>query len=131
MTESEKNVLLSLVAVAWADGQIAEGETGVIDGLLSGFDASEEEEAEVLAYARTPRTLETDIPVSVLSREDRELLLSNAALLTHADGEQSDEERRLLERLAVLLELAPADAEAIISGARDGFEHAGRGRESG
>lgn len=131
MTESEKNVLRSLVAVAWADGQIAEGETGVIDGLLSGFDASEEEEAEILAYARIPRTLEADIPVAVLSREDRELLLSNAALLTHADGEQSDEERQLLDRLARILKLDPEDARAIISSASDGIGRLARAPESG
>lgn len=115
MTESERNVLLSLVVVAWADGQLAEGETGVIEGLLSGFDATEEEEAEVLEFARTPRTLERDIPVETLGLEDRELLLSNAALLTLADGQATDDERNLLGRLSTLLGFAPEEAEAILS----------------
>ncbi len=38
MTPAEMNVLKSLVAVAWADGKMEDGEAGVIDGLLSGFD---------------------------------------------------------------------------------------------
>ena len=42
MTPGEKNVLKSLVAVAWADGKLEGGETGVIEGLLCGFDASEQ-----------------------------------------------------------------------------------------
>lgn len=120
MTPGEKNVLLSLVAVAWADGHMEEGETGVIDGLLSGFDATEEEEQEVLEYARTPRTLEKDVPVAALSREDKELLLSNAALLTHADGEQSDSELRILSRLSGLLGFSPEEALEIVEETRRG-----------
>lgn len=128
MTPSEKNVLRSLVAVAWADGQMAEGETGVIDGLLSGFDASEEEEAEILEYARSPRTLEGDIPVDDLTVEDRELLFSNAVLLTHMDGEQSESERALLSRLAVLLGLGEDEA-AALAGAALGSSGSGNFRE--
>jgi hypothetical protein len=86
MTPSEKNIVRSLVAVAWVDGKLESGESSVIEGLLSGFDASEAEEREILEYAKTRRTLENDIPLADLSPGDRELLLSNAALLTHADG---------------------------------------------
>src|SRR5437762_8692786 len=100
MTPGEKNVLKSLVAVAWADGKMADGESGVIEGLLCGFDASDDEEREILEFAKTRRTLEEDIPLSDLTTEDRELLLSNAALLTQADGDQSEVERGVLDRLA-------------------------------
>jgi tellurite resistance protein len=120
MTPGEKNVLRSLVAVAWADGQMADGETGVIEGLLCGFDASEEEEREILEYAKTRRTLQADVPLGALTREDRELLLSNAALLTHADGEQSDNERRVLEELVTLLGFTRSEADEIIEATRDG-----------
>lgn len=125
MTPGEKNVLRSLVAVAWADGQMAEGEAGVIEGLLAGFDATEEEEAEIIAYARTPRTIEMDIPFDQLDREDKELLLSNAALLTHADGEQSDNERVLLKDLVALLGFSDAEAEEIVAATRDGVLNLG------
>ena len=120
MTPSEKNIVRSLVAVAWADGQVAQGETSVIEGLLTGFDATEAEEKEVLEYARTPRSLEKDIPLAELSREDRELLLANAALLTHADGEQSGDETEVLDALAKLLGFSDAETHEILAGADDG-----------
>jgi tellurite resistance protein len=120
MTPSEKNIVRSLVAVAWADGKLASGESSVIEGLLSGFDATDAEEREILEYARTRRTLEKDIPLAELSREDRELLLANAALLTHADGEQSVSESALLAELIAILGFSTAEADEILSSADDG-----------
>jgi tellurite resistance protein len=120
MTPSEKNIVRSLVAVAWADGQLADGESSVIEGLLTGFDATEAEEKEILEYARSERTLEKDIPLAELSREDRELLLANAALLTHADGDQSSAETELLGELIELLGFSDEEAHEILSGADDG-----------
>src|SRR5262245_8028863 len=75
MTPKEKAIVKALVAIAWADGEMQEPEGGVIEGLLSGFDASPEEEAEVLLWATSPRRLE-DVDVTGLDRDDRELLLS-------------------------------------------------------
>jgi tellurite resistance protein len=120
MTPSEKNIVRSLVAVAWADGKLESGESSVIEGLLTGFDASEAEEQEVLEYARTRRSLEKDIPLDELSREDRELLLSNAALLTHADGDQSSSETEVLGQLIELLGFTDAEAHEILASADDG-----------
>jgi tellurite resistance protein len=120
MTPGEKNILRSLVAVAWADGRLESGESSVIEGLLTGFDASEAEEQEILEYARTRRTLEDDIPVAALSREERELLLANAALLTHADGEQSTVETELLARLGEILGFNDSELHEILAGADDG-----------
>src|SRR3954469_16546706 len=42
MTPVEKTIVKSLVAVAWADGTLAEPESGVIDSLLWAFGASDE-----------------------------------------------------------------------------------------
>jgi uncharacterized tellurite resistance protein B-like protein len=120
MTPSEKNIVKSLVAVAWADGKLAAPEAGVIEGMLCGFDASEEEEREILQYAKQRRTLADDAPIKELSREDRELLLANAALLTHADGEQSETEQALLEKLIGLLEFSKDDAKQILDSVQDG-----------
>ena len=120
MTPGEKNIVRSLVAVAWADGRLESGEASVIEGLLTGFDASEAEEQELLEYARTRRTLEADVPVASLSREERELLLANAALLTHADGEQSDAETEVLARLIAVLGFTDAEAHEILAEADDG-----------
>jgi tellurite resistance protein len=125
MTPGEKNVLKSLVAVAWADGQMEDSESGVIQGLLAGFDASDDEEDEILEYAKTPRTIEDDIPFGDLSQEDKELLLSNAALLTHVDGEQSDDEQDILDELTHLLGFSEDEAEEIIDATRDGILNLG------
>ena len=120
MTPSEMNIVRSLVAVAWADGKVESGESSVIEGLLTGFDATDAEEKEILEYARTRRTLEHDIPLAQLSREDRELLLANAALLTHADGEQSDSETEVLAQLIEILGFSDAEAHEILAGVDDG-----------
>ena len=123
MTPAEKNVLKSLVAVAWADGQMGDGESGVIEGLLCGFDASEAEEAEILEYARTPRSMSRDIPLGELSRQDKELLLSNAALLTQLDGVETDGEQRVMAELVSLLGFSRAEVEEITRATRDGVRH--------
>ncbi|HET7542840.1 MAG TPA: TerB family tellurite resistance protein [Polyangiaceae bacterium] len=120
MTPGEKNIVKCLVAVAWADGKVAAPESGVIEGLLCGFDASEEEERELLDYARRKRTLNADAPFQDLSREERELLLANAALLTHADGDQSASEKELLDKLTQLLEFDARAAAQILESVQDG-----------
>ena len=55
-----------------------------------------------------------------MSREERELLLANAALLTHADGEQSAPEKELLDKLVVLLEFDEEAASEILESVQDG-----------
>jgi tellurite resistance protein len=120
MTPSEKNIVKCLVAVAWADGKVAAPEAGVIEGMLCGFDATEDEEREILQYAKQKRTLTDDAPIKELSAEDRELLLANAALLTHADGEQSDAEQALLQKLIGMLGLSEDEAKEILDSVQDG-----------
>jgi tellurite resistance protein len=120
MTPGEKNIVKCLVAVAWADGKVAAPESGVIEGLLCGFDASEDEEREILDYAKHKRTLTADAPFKELTQEERELLLANAALLTHADGEQSDSEKELLNKLVSLLEFDEESAGEILESVQDG-----------
>lgn len=120
MTPGEKNIVKCLVAVAWADGKVASPESGVIEGLLCGFDASEGEEKEILDYAKHKRTLNADAPLQELSQEERELLLANAALLTHADGTQSDSEKELLDKLVSLLGFDAQAAAQILESVQDG-----------
>jgi tellurite resistance protein len=120
MTPAEKNIVRSLVAVAWVDGKLESGESSVIEGLLTGFDASEDEEREILEYAKTRRTLENDIPLADLDSGDRELLLSNAALLTHADWSQSPKERAVLKKLAEILGFSREEANDILASVSDG-----------
>ena len=63
MTPSEKNIVRSLVAVAWADGTVKEPEVGMIDSLLWAFGASEEDEAEIKEFAKKKRTIKVDVPL--------------------------------------------------------------------
>jgi tellurite resistance protein len=120
MTPAEKNIVRSLVAVAWADGKLESGESSVIEGMLTGFDATEQEEKEILEYASVRRTLEKDIPLAELSQDDRELLLANAALLTMADGEKSEAENAVLDKLIAVLGFSAEEAKSILDGAEDG-----------
>lgn len=120
MTPGEKNIVKSLVAVAWADGKVEQPEEDVIEGLLAGFDASEDEEKEIREYAKERRTLDKDLPLFALNDEERELLLANAALLTHADGEQSDSEKELLDKLIGVLGIEKEVADQILDSVRDG-----------
>ena len=119
MTESDTAIVMALIAVAWADGQMEDTESSVIDGLLAGFDASPAEEEELAAYAKIRRSLE-DVKIDGLSRDDRELLLGNAALLTHADGDQSEDEERVLARLSAILGFADQEAFQIVESVRGG-----------
>ena len=119
MTPAEKNIVKSLIAVAWADGSVKEPEQGMIDGLLWAFSASEEDEQELVAYSKKKRTLKDDVPVAELSPADRELLLAHAALLTHADGKQTKAEMRILGGLTELLGFSEDQAKPIIASAKE------------
>jgi uncharacterized tellurite resistance protein B-like protein len=119
MTPEEKNIVKSLIAVAWADGTVKEPERGMIDGLLWAFNASDEDEAELVEYSKKKRTLKDDVPVSELGPADRELLLAHAALLTHADGKQTKAELRILSGLTELLGFSGDQAKPIIASARE------------
>jgi len=120
MTPGEKNIVRSLVAVAWADGRLESGESSVIEGLLTGFDASEAEERELLEYARTRRWVDGAGGGAVVGGAARVLLLATGALPTHADGDQSDAETEVLARLVTILGFSDAEAHAILSEADDG-----------
>lgn len=120
MTPAERNIVKSLITVAWADGQMESSEASVVEGLLVGFDATEADEQELIEWAKTPRSLDKDIPLSELGEEERELLLANAALLVLADGVETEDETKALQALVVLLEIPAEEAKKIIASAGDG-----------
>jgi tellurite resistance protein len=118
VTPNDIAVLKCLVAVAWADGQIDRPEAGMIDGLLWAYGASDDEEAELREYAETKRTLKDCALPDDLKADEKELALANAALLTHADGDQSAPEKRALAELAKKLGFSMDAAKPIIASAR-------------
>ncbi|HEY4105662.1 MAG TPA: TerB family tellurite resistance protein [Polyangiaceae bacterium] len=127
MTPSEKNIVRSLVAVAWADGSVKEPEIGMIDSLLWAFGASEEDEAEIKEFAKKKRTIKEDVPLTELEPADRELLLAHAALLTHADGKQTKAEEKILKDLSEHLGFSAAEARPIIEHAKERADKAAGG----
>jgi uncharacterized tellurite resistance protein B-like protein len=124
MTPSEKNIVRSLVAVAWADGTVKEPEVGMIDSLLWAFGATDEDEAEIKEFAKKKRTIKDDVPLSELEPSHRELLLAHAALLTHADGKQTKAEEKILKDLSEHLGFTSAQARPIIEHAKERAEKA-------
>jgi tellurite resistance protein len=118
MTPSEINIFKSLIAVAWADGDLGAPEQDMLEGLFWAFDASEDEERQLKEFAEVKRTLADDVPLDDLNPDDRELLLAHAALLTHADGAQTQPEKKALAALVKLLGFTNDEAKPIISQAR-------------
>ncbi len=119
MTPSEKIIVEALIAVAWVDGRLEAPEAGVILGMLSGFDATQAEEDELLAYAQEARTLDPGA-LSGLTMDERELLFGNAVLLVRIDGHLAFREKQLLDTLIALLGISPQKVESILKEAGDG-----------
>lgn len=109
-------IVKSLVAMAWADGHMAEEERAILDALIGAFELSGEDAETVRAFADTRRSLE-DVPLAELSAEDRRLLLQHAVIISYVDGTQSAEELAVLEALVKRLRIPEAEATAIIASA--------------
>jgi uncharacterized membrane protein YebE (DUF533 family) len=118
MHEQNMAILKSLVAVAWADGKVAEEEREVIEALLQAFDASEAEALFIKNYSAEPKSL-GDIPLTDLSADDRRVLLQHAVFLTYIDGHQDDKERELLAALSIQLHIPDAESMEIVKIATD------------
>lgn len=95
MQEHHAAILKSLIAVAWADKTISKVEHDMIEGLIAGFGLTEKDAGLVREYARIPRGLD-EIPLSALSREDRQLLYYYVSLLAQVDERLMVEEMRVL-----------------------------------
>jgi uncharacterized tellurite resistance protein B-like protein len=109
-------MLQALVAVAWADRRLHAKEVEVLDALLAAFDVGGEEADALREYAKTPRTLD-DLPLAELSADDRRLLVQHAVLLSHADGEPSEPEQRVIDELVGRLHIPPEQAAPLLAAA--------------
>jgi tellurite resistance protein len=119
LNDAHKNVLKLLVALAWADGRVDEEEIEVVNALLDGYGANDEEAEEIRAWAKKPRSLD-DVDVSDLTVSDTELALQHAVLLTYIDGEQSAKEVELLDAFCAKLGFSKEAAAPILEAA-DGW----------
>ena len=111
--EKEKTIIKCLAAAAWADGRVDAKEQAAVEAVVESFGVDAETQKELLDWAKMPRTLD-DVDVSNLSSDDAELLLHQAVLLSFADGEQSEKEVRLLNRLVEKLGMSEDTADAVM-----------------
>ena len=118
MEDSQKMMVKSLIAVAWADGRVDGSEAEVVQALLDAFEATPDEKKELETYAATKRSLD-DIPLTELDASDRDALLQHAVLVTFIDGEQTEDEKKLVDDLASRLGLAPDRRKLLIEMATD------------
>lgn len=118
MHEQDLAIAKALVPVAWADGEFADKERQMLEGLLDAFQASEEEKVQLRDYAKERRTID-DVNPQDLSDGDRRLLLQHATLLTFVDGKQHELEEKFLKDLAVKLRIPEGEAKAITASAAE------------
>lgn len=116
MEEYREAMVKSLVAVAWADGQMHESEGQIIDALVAAFEIEGADAVAIRDYAKSPRNL-ADVPLTELSADDRRMLLQHAVVLTYADGDQSAAEKQVLTQLVEKLRLPADEAKALVAAA--------------
>jgi uncharacterized membrane protein YebE (DUF533 family) len=114
MLDKKKEQLLKLlVALAWADGRVAEEEMEVVESMLDTFECNDEVKTTIRNWAETPRSLD-DVEVAELTEDDANLALYQAVFLTYIDGEQSEEEVALLNQFVSKLGIDHERADAIL-----------------
>jgi len=117
LTNRERDVIRALAAVVWVDGHADPMELQIVDQVISGYAVTPEQRKELISFVRTERSLENDMALDQLAAEDRELLLTNAAIITHADGVQLPSEKTMLARLGKLLGYSEEQATVIVKSA--------------
>jgi tellurite resistance protein len=113
MHDQDFAIVRALVPVAWADGVFADKEKETLEALLDAFGADDVEKDKIRVFAETKKTLD-DIDLQELSADDRRILLQHAVLLSFADGNQDDAERKFLDELVVRLKIPTDEAKAIM-----------------
>jgi tellurite resistance protein len=111
-------ILKGLVCVAWADGHVAAAEAELIEGLLQAFAATPSEAVEIREFAAHERSLD-DIPIHDLGYNDRRVLLSQSVVLSFADGQQHERERKMIQDLCRVLRIPTIEADGIVRAAED------------
>ena len=118
LDDTRKKLLKLLVALAWADGKVDEEELEVVEAMFDTFEADKTTAEEIRQWAKTPRSLD-DVDVKGLAKEDAELVLYQAVLLTYIDGEQTEKEIKLLDDFMVKLGLEKEESEPILKRATE------------
>lgn len=114
--DKEKTMIKFLVAMAWADGRVDTEEQRVVEAMIESFGVEPETEAELIAWAKTPRTL-NDVDAAGLTADDAELVLHQSVLLSFVDGKQSAKEVELLGTLVGKLGMSANTADVVMKSA--------------
>ena len=99
MTNQDFTLLKTLVALAWADGSLAEGELEWIEKVMDQLQVPTEQRQEMLAGA-PPLPSELELQDALPEGEDRETFLRFLLSVSLEDGETSMEELDLLKDLS-------------------------------
>ncbi len=113
MTPMTEKMIKTLVAVAWADGRVADEEREIIDTLIELNDLDEADAKKIRTWAEKRRDLR-ELKFDGLEDVDKTMILQQAVFVTYVDGEQSDKELELLRDLAKRLAIEPDRAADII-----------------
>ncbi len=113
MHDQNMAILKGLVSVAWADGHLAEKEREMVEALISAFEANDEQAKEIRAYASEKKTLD-DIPFEDMSPDDCRVFLQHAVLLTWVDGEQHEDETKLIGELCKKIGFSETEAKELV-----------------
>lgn len=99
MTDQDFTLLKTLVALAWADGSLAEGELEWIEKVMDQLQVPADQRQEMLKGA-PPLPSEGDLQEALPEGEDRETFLRFLLSVSLEDGETSLEELDLLRDLS-------------------------------
>lgn len=113
MTPMTEKMIKTLIAVAWADGRVADEEREIIDTLIDLNDLAEADAKKIRAWAEKRRDLR-ELKFDDLEDVDKTMILQQAVFVTYVDGEQSEKELELLRDLARRLGIEPDRAADII-----------------
>jgi uncharacterized membrane protein YebE (DUF533 family) len=115
MVPSDQALLRSLIAVAWADGKVAEEETALIESLIESFGADEAEAEDFRSFASEKKTLD-DVPLDDLDEGSRRRLLQLSVLVSYVDGVQDETEKTFIDDLAKRLEIPEEERIPLMKG---------------
>lgn len=102
-------MLRLLAAVAWSDGELAEGESASLSRLIAAASLDEQERATAKTWLITPVPL-GEIDVAGLSDNQRLMTYQGALRMATSDDNFADTERAFLGRVREALGLSEAQA---------------------
>lgn len=102
MTDQDRILLKTLVAMAWADGELNPNECGWLDQVFEHLALPEEERQQLMD---TPQSLPSaaDYSSALSSEEDREFLVKVLLTMASSDGSICKDEQSMLEEVGARL----------------------------